>query len=198
MAKERNHAFDILCGICIIRMVTLHIMAFCGKDKVDWWLEVMQWSYFFMSFFFFKAGYFNKGTGTNDKEYLQETADTLPERRSHRFSHILCLLPAPHGQIQGVGGTAANRTHLGERRFLRQWSCMVPVLLLLRLHIGSLYREDKISALDCHILPSDKLPALDMGQSLMDVYQQCVHGHFLLLPGPPMAHPYATLQQKAD
>ena len=77
MAKERNHAFDILCGICIIRMVTLHIMAFCGKDKVDWWLEVMQWSYFFMSFFFFKAGYFNKGTGTNDKEYLIDRCKRL-------------------------------------------------------------------------------------------------------------------------
>lgn len=77
MAKERNHAFDILCGICIIRMVTLHIMAFCGKDKVDWWLEVMQWSYFFMSFFFFKAGYFNKGTGTNDKEYLTDRCKRL-------------------------------------------------------------------------------------------------------------------------
>ena len=78
MAKrERNHAFDILCGICILRMVTLHIMAFCGKDKVDWWLEVMQWSYFFMSFFFFKAGYFNKGTGTNDKEYLIDRCKRL-------------------------------------------------------------------------------------------------------------------------
>ena len=75
--KERNHAFDILCGICIIRMVTLHIMAFCGKDKVDWWLEVMQWSYFFMSFFFFKAGYFNKGTGTDDRKYLTDRCKRL-------------------------------------------------------------------------------------------------------------------------
>ena len=74
---ERNHAFDILCGICIIRMVTLHIMGFCGKDKVDWWLDIMQWSYFFMSFFFFKAGYFNKGTGTNDKEYLIDRCKRL-------------------------------------------------------------------------------------------------------------------------
>ena len=76
-AKERNHAFDILCGICIIRMVTLHIMAFCGKENVDWWQEVMQWSYFFMSFFFFKAGYFNKGTGANDKEYFIDRCKRL-------------------------------------------------------------------------------------------------------------------------
>ena len=76
-AKERNHAFDILCGICIIRMVTLHIMAFCGKENVDWWQEVMQWSYFFMSFFFFKAGYFNKGTGANYKEYFIDRCKRL-------------------------------------------------------------------------------------------------------------------------
>ena len=66
--KQRNHAFDILCGICIIRMVTLHIMAFCGEDKQDWWLEVMRWSFFFMSFFFFKAGYFNKVVDSQGKD----------------------------------------------------------------------------------------------------------------------------------
>ena len=49
--RERNHAFDILCGICIIRMVSLHIMAFCGQEDQEWWGEVMRWSFFFMSFF---------------------------------------------------------------------------------------------------------------------------------------------------
>lgn len=76
--KERNHAFDILCGICIIRMVTLHIMSFCGQDHQDWWLEVMQWSFFFMSFFFFKAGYFNKGTSAgSDLDYLRDRSMRL-------------------------------------------------------------------------------------------------------------------------
>ena len=76
--KQRNHAFDILCGICIIRMVTLHIMAFCGQDKQDWWLEVMRWSFFFMSFFFFKAGYFNKGTSAgSDLDYLKDRSKRL-------------------------------------------------------------------------------------------------------------------------
>ena len=76
--KARNHAFDILCGICIIRMVTLHIMAFCGQDKQDWWLEVMRWSFFFMSFFFFKAGYFNKGTSKGtDLDYLKDRSKRL-------------------------------------------------------------------------------------------------------------------------
>ena len=103
--KKRNHAFDILCGICIIRMVTLHIMAFCGQDKQDWWLEVMQWSFFFMSFFFFKAGYFNKGTSawreppfravrsTTSRFYLSIPSFLISFRKnswpSGEFSHAL-------------------------------------------------------------------------------------------------------------
>lgn len=58
--KQRNHAFDLLCGICIVRMMMLHVMSFCQMQNQDWWMVVMHWTYFFMSFFFFKAGYFNK------------------------------------------------------------------------------------------------------------------------------------------
>lgn len=76
--KERNHAFDILCGICIVRMVTLHVMAFCGQEAQEWWVVVMRWSFFFMSFFFFKAGYFNKGTSSGtDMEYLKDRSKRL-------------------------------------------------------------------------------------------------------------------------
>lgn len=76
--KERNHAFDILCGICIIRMVSLHIMAFCGQEDQEWWGEVMRWSFFFMSFFFFKAGFFNKGTSSGtDLDYLKDRSKRL-------------------------------------------------------------------------------------------------------------------------
>lgn len=76
--KERNHAFDILCGICIIRMVSLHIMAFCGQEDQEWWGEVMRWSFFFMSFFFFKAGFFNKGTSSGtDMDYLKDRCKRL-------------------------------------------------------------------------------------------------------------------------
>lgn len=76
--RERNHAFDILCGICIIRMVSLHIMAFCGQEDQEWWREVMRWSFFFMSFFFFKAGFFNKGTSSGtDMDYLKDRSKRL-------------------------------------------------------------------------------------------------------------------------
>ena len=76
--KERNHAFDILCGICIVRMVTLHVMAFCGQEAQEWWVVVMRWSFFFTSFFFFKAGYFNKGTSSGtDMEYLKDRSKRL-------------------------------------------------------------------------------------------------------------------------
>ena len=76
--RQRNHAFDILCGICIIRMVSLHIMAFCGQEDQEWWGEVMRWSFFFMSFFFFKAGFFNKGTSSGtDMDYLKDRSKRL-------------------------------------------------------------------------------------------------------------------------
>lgn len=76
--RERNHAFDILCGICIIRMVSLHIMAFCGQEDQEWWGELMRWSFFFMSFFFFKAGFFNKGTSSGtDMDYLKDRSKRL-------------------------------------------------------------------------------------------------------------------------
>ncbi len=75
--KLRNHAFDFLCGVCIVRMVSLHIMAFCGHADDDWWREVMQWSYYFMSFFFFKAGYFNKSVLGPSRQYCADKARRL-------------------------------------------------------------------------------------------------------------------------
>lgn len=75
--KQRNHAFDLLCGICIIRMISLHVMQFCGLQNEDWWQEMMDWTYFFMSFFFFKAGYFNKTTSGNSLAYCKDRAKRL-------------------------------------------------------------------------------------------------------------------------
>ncbi len=70
--KSRNHAFDLLCGLCILRMVSLHVMTFCDFNHTPWWEEVMHWTYFFMSFFFFKAGYFNKGVQGDTLDYLKD------------------------------------------------------------------------------------------------------------------------------
>lgn len=70
--KKRNNAFDLLCGICIVRMVMNHITGACGFASADWWVPVMDWSYFFMSFFFFKAGYFNKTVDGNSKEFCKK------------------------------------------------------------------------------------------------------------------------------
>ena len=76
--KERNHVFDFLCGLCIIRMISLHVMNFCGLGEVEWWKHVMAWSYYFMSFFFFKAGYFNKGvTGSRTRDYIVDRTKRL-------------------------------------------------------------------------------------------------------------------------
>lgn len=75
--KKRNHTFDFLCGICIIRMISLHTITFCGHHKDEWWQEVMAWSFFFMCFFFFKAGYFNKTVSGDTKAYIKDKAKRL-------------------------------------------------------------------------------------------------------------------------
>ena len=70
--KERNHAFDFLCGICIIRMILYHITGFCYMAEEEGWTIVMHWTFFFMSFFFFKAGYFNKTVDGNSWEFTKK------------------------------------------------------------------------------------------------------------------------------
>ncbi len=75
--KQRNHAFDLLCGICIIRMIMLHITGACGFGDADWWTPIMHWSYYFMSFFFFKAGYFNKTVSGDTRAYIKDKAKRL-------------------------------------------------------------------------------------------------------------------------
>lgn len=67
--KKRNHAFDILCGLCILRMVTLHVVCQTSLRQAEWWKPIMEWSFYLMSFFFFKAGYFNKGVQGNSRAY---------------------------------------------------------------------------------------------------------------------------------
>lgn len=75
--KERNHTFDFLCGICIIRMICMHTLTFCGHRSDEWWLDIMAWTYFFMCFFFFKAGYFNKTVSGDTKQYVKDKAKRL-------------------------------------------------------------------------------------------------------------------------
>ena len=70
--KNRNHAFDLLCGLCILRMVTLHAICQTQLRQTPWWRETMAWTFFFMSFFFFKAGYFNKGITGKTLPYLRD------------------------------------------------------------------------------------------------------------------------------
>ncbi len=77
MMKQRNHAFDFLCGICIIRMIMLHITNACGFGDDDWWQTIMHWTYYFMGFFFFKAGYFNKTVSGNSLQYVADRARRL-------------------------------------------------------------------------------------------------------------------------
>ncbi len=58
-------------------MVTLHTITFCGHKADDWWGEVMAWTFFFMCFFFFKAGYFNKTMSGDTGAYIRDKAKRL-------------------------------------------------------------------------------------------------------------------------
>ncbi len=110
MMKERSHAFDLLCGICIVRMVMLHITQFCGFTKLEWWTEIMHWSYFFMSFFFFKAGYFNKTIGGDTKAYLLDKTRRLMVPYFSwgiigcivYFFFVIFIFPPKHTCVQAV------------------------------------------------------------------------------------------------
>lgn len=75
--KKRNHAFDLLCGLCILRMVMLHAICQTQLRQTPWWRETMAWTFFFMSFFFFKAGYFNKGITGKTLPYLRDRVRRL-------------------------------------------------------------------------------------------------------------------------
>lgn len=68
--RPRNHAFDLLCGLCILRMIVLHVAGYCGWRGEFWVNKMMAWTFFFMSFFFFKAGYFNKTVSGDTRAYV--------------------------------------------------------------------------------------------------------------------------------
>ena len=75
--KQRSNAFDLLCGLCILRMVTLHAICQTQLRQTPWWRETMFWTFFFMGFFFFKAGYFNKGITGETLPYLHDRVRRL-------------------------------------------------------------------------------------------------------------------------
>lgn len=108
--KERSHAFDLLCGICILRMITAHCVGACGFDKKDWWLDVMQWTYFFMCFFFFKAGFFNKTIGGSTWAFVKDkTRRLLVPYFSWGaigsvvfFFFTMCIFPPSHATVKAL------------------------------------------------------------------------------------------------
>lgn len=75
--KRRDNTFDFLCGLCIIRMVTLHAFQFTGFNHEPWWKTVMDWTFYLMCFFFFKAGYFNKSVGGSTVAYIKDRSKRL-------------------------------------------------------------------------------------------------------------------------
>lgn len=75
--KQRNHAFDLLCGLCIVRMVMLHVAGICHLRGEYHFGKLMAWTFFFLSFFFFKAGYFNKTVAGNSWAFIKDKGKRL-------------------------------------------------------------------------------------------------------------------------
>lgn len=74
---KRNHTFDFLCGLCIVRMVMLHTFQYTGFVSQPWWKTLMDWSFYLMCFFFFKAGYFNRSVSGPTLPYLWDRTKRL-------------------------------------------------------------------------------------------------------------------------
>jgi hypothetical protein len=120
--KKRSNAFDLLCGLCILRMVTLHAVCQTQLRQASWWKETMFWTFFFMSFFFFKAGYFNKGITGKTIPYLKDRIRRLlvPYISWGIIGGIitfgwLCLFP--EGIDKAVSALGKFRWHVGGLTF---------------------------------------------------------------------------------
>ena len=120
--KKRSNAFDLLCGLCILRMVTLHAICQTQLRQTPWWRETMAWTFFFMSFFFFKAGYFNKGITGKTIPYLKDRIRRLfvPYISWGIIGGAiaffwLCLFP--EGIDKGITALAKFRWHVGGLTF---------------------------------------------------------------------------------
>lgn len=75
--KQRNYTFDLLCGLCILRMILLHSVSMVSLRHDFWFGKLMAWTFFFICFFFFKAGYFNKGIQGDFLPYFWDRSKRL-------------------------------------------------------------------------------------------------------------------------
>lgn len=108
--KGRSHAFDLLCGICIVRMMLSHVVSACGFEENDWWQCTYQWTFFFMSFFFLKAGYFNKTIVGDTRAFLLDKTRRLlvpyfawgAIGNLIFFAFILFVFPSNHTNVKAL------------------------------------------------------------------------------------------------
>ena len=55
----------------------LHTFQYTGFTVLPWWKELMDWTFYLMCFFFFKAGYFNRSTSGPTLPYLWDRTKRL-------------------------------------------------------------------------------------------------------------------------
>ena len=56
--KERNHTFDLLCGICMLGFIVAIVTDHCKMNDAAWATEMRWWTYLAVGLFYFKAGYY--------------------------------------------------------------------------------------------------------------------------------------------
>ena len=56
--KERNHTFDLLCGICMLGFIVAIVTDHCKMHDAAWAVEMRWWTYLAVGLFYFKAGYY--------------------------------------------------------------------------------------------------------------------------------------------
>ena len=58
-------------------MILLHVVGMCHLRSEFWFQKLMAWSFFFLCFFFFKAGYFNKTVAGDSLAFVKDKAQRL-------------------------------------------------------------------------------------------------------------------------
>ena len=77
MERERLRYYDLISGLNLIRIIVMHIFQFSGNYYDTVFSFYMQVTFFFLPWFYFKAGYFYSNPKNGTKAYLIDKTKRL-------------------------------------------------------------------------------------------------------------------------
>jgi fucose 4-O-acetylase-like acetyltransferase len=77
MNYERQKNLDLISGLFMIQIITMHIFQFAGKYQNDIFTIIMHISFFFMPWFYFKSGFFLKSVKRIDRNYILDKSKKI-------------------------------------------------------------------------------------------------------------------------